>query len=974
MMRAGPVLLRRLLPIFLIAVSLLCAVSLQRTARAADAKTDDEKKKEEEEKKEKVFRASAWCAFRNLSDDEKQKKDDIESEETRVNAPRWHGYGRRGMWTSIVLEMKNTTEKTEFRGAASITVQPLTGDSDSTTRYETTYAQPFDLGPKTQKQYRFSVLCPEDGWYSAPFVVSGNYSGYPFQRSIMIEDLDAQAADFILVISETAGGFRYLHNEPRGTLAETEGIRQRRVASVEPAELPTRWHDLMAANLIILDGPPREALTDAQWEALRAYVEAGGHLLITAGKDPSRLKGPVEELCGITVGEMAEVKSLDGDFAFSASPQQQDWRLPIVNVTVSPKGTPLVSRNKASQLVESVRRNLGSGSVNFLAYSLSDPALHDWSGRLSIPIALIQNERGRRLFTADMEDVTTRASQRQQQYRGYQGYNTIEPDETLPNDSLTGFRSLLDTSFAKDTPVRSHPKGLVLAFLLFYLLAAVPVSYFVFGWLGRRELAWIFAPLVSALFCGIGYYVGHHGQVGDLTVNELSVIEAGPGMPHGMGRTFAAIYAPNRDDYTIHFPAVPGPDGTQLDTLAAPNHLLNVLNLKNREIDAPTMRLNDLGNAFEIDGLRIQYRSTRHLEILHRAGLGEGLQAGIQKDSQNHLHLEVENDTGAVLLFPTYVLDGRALPLTQPGRQTLSPGEKLTLDDVKPGSSDWQGIDEAFFGKRTVFASARGPHISPRVNLLAAYMRANIDKFRDGAIFCWLDRATPALPMDISTSWGNQINARFEPITLLVVPLTQRRSLNVATLSKSKLKALKARQFAPQPENVTWGPLSERNEMVTWTRSLNAGEPGTTNKRVLFVKLDLPPNHRELSELGYSCTLDMTLQCGITQGVLRQKINGAPGDRAMTLDGSLHTDVLIREGAGDNGRWEELGDELFGGPTGLQVHVSPKAKTVELPIGNYRATRDQCIILRISFEPLDPNAVQYDLKLQNLRHTLLEPQ
>jgi len=53
------------------------------------------------------------------------------------------------MWTSVILEMKNTTEKIEFKGNASIRIEPLTGDANSTNKYETTYSQPFELGPQT---------------------------------------------------------------------------------------------------------------------------------------------------------------------------------------------------------------------------------------------------------------------------------------------------------------------------------------------------------------------------------------------------------------------------------------------------------------------------------------------------------------------------------------------------------------------------------------------------------------------------------------------------------------------------------------------------------------------------------------------------------------------------------------------------------------------------------------------------------
>jgi len=100
------------------------------------------------------------------------------------------------------------------------------------------------------------------------------------------------------------------------------------------------------------------------------------------------------------------------------------------------------------------------------------------------------------------------------------------------------------------------------------------------------------------------------------------VIETGSGMDTGMARTFAAIYSPTRDDYTINFPPAKLKGGGTLDTLAAPNHLLNPETLTNREIDAPTLSIRDLGQSFEIDDLRIQYRSTRHPRIPapHRAG------------------------------------------------------------------------------------------------------------------------------------------------------------------------------------------------------------------------------------------------------------------------------------------------------------------------------------------------------------------
>lgn len=944
-------------------------------AEKSDAKKDEEKEKEQE------FKYSAWCAFRDLNTEYIAPADTKENREktthTRPISAQWKGFGRRGMWTSIVLEMKNTTEKLEFKGGANVHVEPLTGDGSSTNKYETTYSQPFDLGPQTIKQYRFSVLCPEDGWGSTPFYVRGTNSGIPFERPIDIRDLDGARTDFILVISELAGGYRYLHPQKRAqTVEEDDGSFDRQVASVEPADLPTRWHDLMAANLIILDGPPREALTEAQWDALRGYVQAGGHLLITAGKDPARLKGQIEELAGITANEMAEVTSLDGDFALRPSPQQKEWKLPIVNVTVSPRGNPIVSRNKTTQLVESVRRFYGTGSVTFLAYSLGDPVLDGWAGRTTIPLSIISTERGRRMFRANVDEDLLPNQQRRNRNNPYY-YNQQETPEEHAG-TLTGFRKSLDRSFANDTPVQLHSPALVLAFLLFYLLFAVPVSYFIFGWLGKRELAWIFVPVISAVFSGIGYYIGHHGQIGNLTVNEVSVIETGSGMNTGMARTFAAIYSPRRDDYSLTFPPVKLKGGELMDTLTAPNHLLNPETLTNREIDAPTLSIRDLGQSFAIDDLRIQYRSTRHLEFLHRANLGEGLIANIDRDEDNRaLKIHVENKIGSTLLYPTLIYDGRALALTKQDFPTLQSGEVFEDNNLSLQDGRWKTPDEAFFGKQIAFAAARGKHIAPRVAALNAYMRANTDRFRNGAVIAWADGAPPALPLEIKTGWGSETKPRYEPITLIVLPLTMKKLRTIDALP-NELSLATANNF--DPDNMTWADYNGSSvlQMTPWNYNNPLSQPTVQNPQstqIIYAKLELPKNYRDLAELGCRMRLALKIDARVTRGSIRPKQNsqtGQPGQKVPMLDGTLKVEAYNDNGNG-NGTWKPVYDgQSFLGGTAMYTGSTQSVDPIPLPLNNVRATRNQQMLLRIYFEPNDPNGVNYQLSIRGLNHRILE--
>jgi len=965
-------------PVFSLLLFLIPALNAH-VLYAGEAEKSDEAKKEEKPK-EQEFKYSAWCAFRDLSTEYIPVKDDKEAREktthTRPISAQWKGFGRRGMWTSVVLEMKNTTEKLEFKGSANIHVEPLTGDGSSSNKYETTYSQPFDLGPQTLKQYRFSVLCPEDGWGSLPFYVRGTNSGIPFERPIDIRDLDGARTDFILVISELAGGYRYLHPQKKiQTVEEDDGSFDRQVASVEPADLPTRWHDLMAANLVILDGPPREALTDAQWDALRGYVQAGGHLLITAGKDPQRLKGQIEDLAGITANEMAEVTSLDGDFALRPSTLQKEWKLPLVNVTVSPKGTPIISRNKSTQIVESVRRFYGTGSVTFLAYSLSDPALEGWAGRTTIPLSIISTERNRRLFRANVEEDLQQnqpGNPRNRNNRYNYNYNQQEQN-TDSAASLTGFRKALDRSFANDTPVQLHSKALVMAFLLFYLLFAVPVSYFIFGWLGRRELAWIFVPIIAALFSGIGYYIGHYGQIGNLTVNEVSVIETGSGMDTGMARTFAAIYSPSRDDYSLTFPPVKLKGGEVLDTLCAPNHLLNPETLTNREIDAPTLSIRDLGQSFAIDDLRIQYRSTRHLEFLHRASLGEGLIANIDRLDNGSLKIYVENKVGAILLNPTLLYDGRALSLTQKDIITLQRGEVFEDSSLSMQDARWRTPDEAFFGKSDAFASARGKHITKRAEALNAYMRANTDRFRNGAVIAWTDGAPPSLPLEIKTGWGKVTAPRYEPITMIVLPLTMKKLRTIDTLP-TELSLATSNSFDPGNQN--WNDYSGNTllQMQPWNYNNQFSQPvGIQNPQsvqIIYAKLELPKNYRDLAELGCRMNLGLKLEATVTRSSsVRPKQTGKPGEKVPMLDGLLHVQAFLDNGTGQ-GTWKDVSDakDVRGAYTGYM----PEIEKFSLPLDSPKATRNQQMLLRIFFVPNDQNGTSYQLRVRGLNHRIIE--
>jgi hypothetical protein len=893
----------------------------------------------EEKPKEPPLKYSAWCAFRELSDRVPPPvKDDPETRHTRPTSVQWKGFGRRGKWANVILELKNTTEETVYKGSASIQLDPVRANQAGIVFYKTSYKQDFEVGPLTTKQYNFSVLCPEDGWADSLRIrITANGGTYE-DRDVYLHDLDGQ--DFVVVVSEASGAFLYLSNVrrtvPTGDEIEPPKTeRDRLVAVVEPADVPSRWHDLMLANLIIIDGPPREKLTTAQVDALRSYVQAGGQLLITAGKDPSRLKGPIEDLAGITVGEMTEIESIDS-IEPPFAPNTADWKLPIVEARVDPAVRGQMDRryNKKTNVLEMSRRYYGSGSVTFLPFSLNDPRLATWTGgRKDLPLSILSSVQGRRLFeqegdakSLDLqdEDLVVRSPIRNRNIRA-QGDMAMTGATDLP-----GFRHNLDQSFRMDTPVQPQKPETVLSFLLLYFLCVVPVNYLLFGWLKRREVAWLAVPVWAAAFTVIAYVVGYMGQTGMLTINQVSIIEAAPGEGVGMTRTYMALYAPYRDEYRLRFPVQESPDG-KFDVQAAPGHLLDMSRSESRVDDQPQMSIIDGDSGIGIDRLLVQQRSTRQLEVIHRVNLGDGIDVKLKRRPQpgryNVFDLEVTNSTPYDLYYPAFIYEGQAVEITED--DVLAAGASRKLEGV--GSNQllpWKESGAVFYGKQIIFRKVRGPHAANRVVAVNNYVRDRISKMSSGCAVCaWVE--APVLPVTVASSNSEpQKPGQLEGITLLVVPVPLRESTPSA--KQVPLTVRYAQTFEPEIAPVDWAPVKGP---VPMRFVQNVGTE-------VYLELQVPKNHPQLKQDGFKLRLNARLA-----GENNRAGRVIDSDTSLT-NGEIKIEVRRTLDSG-NTVWDDITptDADFRDIKSTKAWAVP---TLDIEFDNHRIRVNDVIILKLT--------------------------
>ena len=1010
-----------------------CAVLAAEPGAPGGAATPGDEK--EEKPKDPPFEFSAWCAFRDLSyiapPQMPRKKGDPVSDESRPGSANWSGFGRRGQWATLVVDIKNTTEKDQYKGYATIMLNPLKPNDQGVIPYTTTYRKDFELGPQTEKQLRFSVLMPEHAWTDAVLVqIVANGVTYP--RYVQIHDLEGE--DFIVVVSEGSGSFRYLIpkkpiNGAQLTLTDDESKeRSRKVAVIEPQEMPTRWHDLALANLIIIDGPPREQLSEAQWDALKSYVKSGGHILITSGKDPSRLRGAIEDIAGIAVREMREVESLDEIVPPLISPRK-DWKLPLVDVTASPKGNPFVDHNTKTNYVERSVRFYGSGTVTFLPFSLSDTMLDTWEGRTDVPLSILRTGHTRTLFSLeDAEDLSS-PNPNQRNSRPRNTYFQTPPQEENVNkpDTMAGFRYKLDESFSTDTVVTMQKPPTVLSFLLLYLLCAVPGNYFIFGWFKRREIAWLAVPFWAASFSGIAYGVGYMGQTGQLTVNEVSVLEAGPGQDIGIARTFFGMYAPYGDDYRIEFPS---------EQQAAPGHLINLTNSENRNIDMPELRLVDTDAGIGIEKLRVQQRSTRRLEIMHRARLGQGgvdVHFAAAKESGGY-DLEIQNNTGYDLFHPVLIYNNQAVSLTDENSEILSSGTKQKFEAVQAislptgatqtfdavsatatfttpsahnfsagqivavtsaivatnngtwivatvpttttltavrthGVKAWEAPGTAFFGKNITFRTARGEHATKRTQALMGYMQSHAGSFTNGVVCAWIEGGF--LPVKIAASGAKTAEnpGQFEGLTLLLVPLPLPAAKSrIGQVDPGPLPVRYSLNYDMNSGQGEWLPYSNENltlkPVVESATATSGAKALREHFAETYLELHLPDNYAALNLDG------MQLQ-------LQYKIGAAQSNRNKQTQYSADLEAAVKK-LQNNGTpaWEDLPDA--GSIFNFRSDRPRSMPIVNFSMVDYRlvSADSKTILLRVRLKNIQVNNVLWNgsanqpLVLQNVKLTL----
>jgi hypothetical protein len=88
-------------------------------------------------------------------------------------------------------------------------------------------------------------------------------------------------------------------------------------------------------------------------------------------------------------------------------------------------------------------------------------------------------------------------------------------------------------------------------FLVAYIVALVPLNYFLLKRRDRRELAWVTTPVIIFAFSGLAYLVGYGTKGGQVLLAQAGIVEAWAGRHAAPVVTYYGLFSPGKSRYDL---------------------------------------------------------------------------------------------------------------------------------------------------------------------------------------------------------------------------------------------------------------------------------------------------------------------------------------------------------------------------------------------------------------------------------------
>ncbi|MCL6510588.1 MAG: hypothetical protein K6U78_07860 [Anaerolineae bacterium] len=290
----------------------------------------------------------------------------------------------------------------------------------------------------------------------------------------------------VLIASDPPDAFNFI-GDVRAPNGSTSAL-----ALLRLDQLPDRVAALGVADVIVISSVDTSAFTRAQREAIRQWVAGGGHLILGGGPNAHLVLAGFAEIAPgrsertLVNADVSALVELTVPFSFGTSVPPLVERVPVVRIQPAASHVRNLVGSNETPLI--LRREVGRGIVDQLAFDPALAPLRDWAGRAALFAALLGGRVG---LAGDI---------------GVIGEGTA-------------------ASFAAGalTAASPPPSTIVGGFFALYVLAIGPLNFLILRRLRKLSWAWVTVPAIVIIFTLLGLLTGFRLRGNVPHMHRLSV-------------------------------------------------------------------------------------------------------------------------------------------------------------------------------------------------------------------------------------------------------------------------------------------------------------------------------------------------------------------------------------------------------------------------------------------------------------------